>query len=397
MVKLRLAPILFSLGLHRPARQHILESLKIAEDIRDSRLRTTASANLALFYWISGNLAAAVVADRTALILATANGDLDKQIASTIRMGMILSEAGRYNSSCRSLLSGMRLIPHDRRSERFGLLGIASVGSRAYLARSAAELGRFREAIQFGDESIELTELHPDPFSKAFAQIFTGFVLIRKDDCRRALPLLESGVTLCKRAKLDILLPLAKGCLGYARWQAGQRAAPAKQLLIEANEGALRQEQATRRSLILAWLAEVELAQRKISRARSHAIEAAMLAHKNKEHGHEAWALWTLGHVALNRAQGVEAVRHFTAGKRIADRRRMLPLSAHCGLGLSSAMLLRRSFAEAKRFASDAEATYKGIGLKRLADIARRTTLHGAIADRNRQEAGNDHHDVATP
>ena len=367
--QLQLVPSLFALGQHRDARDHLNESLKTARLIGNTALEARISSNVALMHWITGDHARAIRADRTALRISRMNRERDQQIASTIRMGMLFCETGHYATAERLLRRGLHLIPHNRVREKFGLLGTAAVGARAYLARTNAEIGRFQAAVNLGDESIELSETCADPFSRAFANIFTGLVLVRQGDYRRANPILRAGVSLCERARLRLLQPLGEAAQGYVAWQLEQNRTNARGMLEKAVSTARTQNLAARRSLILSWLAEVNAREGRLSDAEIHAVKALRLARKNCERGQEAWALWILGeiHARCAKEDPQEAIAHYANAKRLAKRCGMRPLVAHSCLGLSRAFCHIHNDARAALYATQAKKYYKEMGLRRLA------------------------------
>ena len=364
--QLQLVPSLLALGQLSEAGEHLTESLDTASHIGNLRLQSRISSNIALLRWITGDYARAIRADRTALQFARKSRDSDQQVASTVRIGMLFCEAGHYHTAERLLRRGLALIPPEREFEKFGLLGIAAIGARAYLARAYAELGHFRSAITIGVESIDMAMRSSDPFSRAFACLSTAVVLIRQGEFSRALPVVHSGMAICEQARLRLLQPLGQACHAYITWNLGQRRDDARNRLRKAVEHSTTQNLTARRSLFLCWLADIDRLESRQDEAIARASEALALASTSCERGHEAWAHWTLAETLAGapKSQSGKAIEHFTAARQRAKRHGMRTLVSLCDFGLSRLLAASGKSDDASRYAAQAKTAFDEMGLR---------------------------------
>ncbi|MFQ5972841.1 MAG: AAA family ATPase [Alphaproteobacteria bacterium] len=363
-VRLELVQSLFSLGQHNEGRSQLLQARKTALDLEDGRRRAAVLSNLGLYHWISGEHRKAIHADEAALTFARRHGCAELEIHSGIRLGMILADSGRYEAATTMLRGAIAKIPEGAIYEKFGLLGVASVGSRACLARSLGELGLFTDALRLGDESICIADASGHVFSQAFANLFVGNVLIRQGEYARSMPLLERGLASCREIGSKLLFPLGAASLGYASFLTGSRR-DGLSLLEDAVADAGSQSLMTRLSVGLTWLAEAYLMLGRLGKARECAERALASAEANHETGHEAWARWILSEILAAEGAHEEAERGYLRAGRTAARARMEPLRAHCHLGLARLFVKQRRLDQALREIDKAEAGYRSLGMDR--------------------------------
>ncbi len=338
---------LFTLGYHDLAYRQLVMAQKTAKKVGDQvRLAKVVSAFM-VSHWVRADLEGAVEKGRQALDLAERNGDTRAQIEVGMRLGSLYVDRGDYRAACGLLQSTIAKISDRHLFDRFGLLGLASVGSRNSLARALGELGRFEEAIRVGDEGIMIAMEAGHVFSQIYASIFVGNVLLRKGDFERSLPSLERSYELCASTRAKILLPLSAAALGYAKVRLGQ-VKDGLALLEGATDEAVRQSMKWQLSQQLNWLGEALLIAGRPEMARGCAERAAKCAKRHGEIGDQAWASWLLGEVYSHEALSDDkrALEHYAAAQSIAQAKDMLPLAAHVNFGL--AQLHRRSGASAK-------------------------------------------------
>ncbi len=364
--QLQLAPSLLALGQLDEAHDHLDEAMDTASHINNPRLQAQISSNTALLHWIRGDYAKAIRADRKGFQYARSCDHKDQQVASTIRMGMLFCEAGHYRMAERLLRRGLQMIPANRAYDKFGLLGVAAIGARAYLARVYAELGQFRSALSIGVESIVMASHSADLFSHAFACLSTGVVLIRQGEFDRALPVVGKGLDICDRARLRLLQPLGQAAHAYVLWNLGERRDEARLSLQQAVELSARHNLSARRSLFLCWLAELDRLESRNDEAAVHAQQALDLAKENRERGQEAWAHWTLAKAVASGGNGhsEEAIRHFGEAQKRAKRREMHTLMSLCDLSLSKTLAAIGRIHDASRHANRAKNAFDAMGLR---------------------------------
>ena len=205
------------------------------------------------------------------------------------RLGSLYIDQGSYEAACNLLREVVDKIPHAAEEERFGTLVAASVACRASLARALGELGRFREAMQVGDEAVQLAEEIGHSFSQVYAYLFVANALFRKGDFQSSLFLATRARSACQATQTRLLMPLSAAALGYALIKTGK---PTDGLALL--EGAVRQAKdhdcLFQLSQQTAWLAEGYLHAGDTQSALQHAQQAVAIAQENGEKGEEAWA-----------------------------------------------------------------------------------------------------------
>lgn len=316
--------------------EELLESARrVAAPLGDGRRLADVMSCQTVSSWAAGRIDRAVRYGRKAAKLAHDIQDLPLMVSTGVRLGTLLVDRADYESGCDLLADTVRRIPAERITDRFGLLGIAAVGGQSVLARGLAEIGHFAAALSACDSAITLAEDSGDTFSRIYAYLHAGCVLVRKGDFARSLTTLESAVALCGTPNAGAFMPLSRGMLGYALARNGDTRTGLQLIdtaLAELNLKTL----VLPPSLLVAWGAEAHALAGDSAKAEALGLQALETARARGERGHEAWALWVLGVNAARsgtkEASKAEALIH--GAKSIAGMRHMAPLDAHCNLGL---------------------------------------------------------------
>jgi tetratricopeptide (TPR) repeat protein len=124
--------------------------------------------------------------------------------------------------------------------------------------------------------------------------------------------------------------------LGQA-YSAVGRAADAVPLLREAIELQEKAGAFVNRSLWVRALAEAYFCAGRIDQARATAEQALGFAERHHERGYEAWTLWLLGEIDLQRAERTAAAGQLERARAIAAELGMRPLVARCEQSLARA------------------------------------------------------------
>jgi tetratricopeptide (TPR) repeat protein len=84
------------------------------------------------------------------------------------------------------------------------------------------------------------------------------------------------------------------------------------------------------------WLGEAYLRARRLDEADAQAQHALRFSRAHQERGHEAYALWLLGEVAVHRTplEVEKATAYYQQALTLAEELGMRPLQAHCHRGL---------------------------------------------------------------
>jgi class 3 adenylate cyclase/tetratricopeptide (TPR) repeat protein len=313
------------------------ESLAVALD--DSRRLGQVWRLLAIHFYFMGAYDQAIAAAQRVLALATASGDVVLQAMVNQTLGMTYQVQGDYRQAIDCFGQTVASLDGVRRHERFGNALLPAVQSRAFLAWCHAELGTFVEGQACGDEGLRIAEAVAHPGSLMLASWGIGLLSLRHGDLRRALPLLERAVVLCRDVDLPLYFPWIAPALGVAYTLSGHLA-DAMPLLTQALEQTTATAQETPGLQVFCSLAlgEAQMLAGRLEVAQALAEDALALARTQQERGHQAYALRLLGEIyARHDPPEIESAEtHYCQAIALANELGMRPLQAHCHLGLGT-------------------------------------------------------------
>ncbi len=371
-IRLELAKSLFTLGQPEKVRRVLKSAEAVASELQDQlRLGRVYSARM-LCLWVEGDLAKAIEMGRLGLDIARQLNDSELEIQVASRLGCMLIDRGDYSDAVHLLEDIIPRIPDSSSHKQYGTLAAVAVGCRAALARSLGELGRFREALQVGDEALRIADDGQHSFSQIYACLFVGNALLRKGDFARSIPLLERAHEACLVTQIRLLLPISAASLGYALVRTGQ-ISQGLSLLKHAIELAKEEVVLGQISQQTAWLAEALLRAGQPEQALAYATTALEIARKNGEKGEQAWAQWALGEVyrCSPQAKLRKAAAAFKEARNLAKGCEMLPLVAHCTLALGQLDLGRKTFGERSEQTEEALQLYKNLDMSTYASLVK--------------------------
>src|SRR4030095_6786100 len=177
----------------------------------------------------------AVESGQHALAVAETLGDVALQVMANHYLGVAYHTLGDYRRAMGLLRSNVESLTGDLLREHFGLIGLASVVSRDWLARCLAELGAFPEGIAHTAEAVRIAEAVDHPNSLIHAYLGVGFLSLRTRDLSRAIPVLERGLELCRVFNILLWFPETAAALGCA-YALASRVAEALPLLEQAEQ-----------------------------------------------------------------------------------------------------------------------------------------------------------------
>jgi class 3 adenylate cyclase/tetratricopeptide (TPR) repeat protein len=332
-----LRPALAPMGEMEQLFAYLREAELLAEALGDQRRLGQALFYMTRAFWEMGDQERALETGQRVLSLANTLGDFGLQIMAQYSLGRVHSALGNYHQAVELLRKNVTLLKGELSREHFGLTGLASVASSAFLSESLAELGEFAEGITYGEEATRIAEVVDHPFSRVHAYLGIGNLYLYKGDLPKAISVLERGLELCQTLNIPLLFPVVAAALGSASALSG-RSAAALPLL----EQAVEQVTSVRHGVFLPrWtiqLSEGYLLAGRIEAAMIEAQRALTLARDSKQRGLEAWALRLLGQVeAQQEFPAVElAEAQYRLAMAIADELKMRPLLAHCHLDLGT-------------------------------------------------------------
>jgi tetratricopeptide (TPR) repeat protein len=211
------------------------ETEALAEALDDPRRLGQLSARLSRHFYLMGAYNQASAAGQRALALATAGGDVVLHALVNQTVGTVYHAQGDYRRAIDGFEQTIAYFDGARRRERFGEVTLPAVFSRAWLAGCHAELGLFAEGRALGEEGLQIAEAIDHPASLMVASWGIGLLSLHQGDLRRALPLLERAMGICREADLSLFLPLIPAALGAA-YTLGGRGADAVPLLTQVME-----------------------------------------------------------------------------------------------------------------------------------------------------------------
>ena len=291
--------------------------------------------------------------------LADETGDLLSRIGANAMMGRAYYALGEYANTIEAAGRAFAAMPAEAESvayERFGPRStFQSVGARVWVAMSLAEQGHFAEATTRIEEAVAIADRAEAPHERVWSRFGAGRVAFVQGEVERAAAFLEAILPQV-RGDLSIYISRVGSTLGSTYLLAG-RTAEALPLLEEAvahdrSIGFLHGH-----SLVLALLAHGYLRAGRLDDAARTAGDALTLARRLGERGWEAWTLWVLGELAVERGDA-EAAAHYQGAQQLAVELGMRPLQAHCHAGLA-----RATGAEPER--AQAAALYRALGMTR--------------------------------
>jgi transcriptional regulator with AAA-type ATPase domain/tetratricopeptide (TPR) repeat protein len=334
-VRLQLRGALTALGEYPRLRDHLRRAQTLAEGLGDERRLLQVSIYLTFCLRWLGDLERARELGERNVGMAEALGDRELQSAATMYLGVIHHERGDFRRAIELLRWTLDSLKEDPLRDYRGMLGLRSVYSHAWVARSLAELGRFAEAILHGDEALRIAETVSQPFDLALARAGAGWVRLLQGDLHAAIAALEHAHDLSRAWRIPGFPPLILSDLGGAYVQSG-RVDEALAVLEEVLGQAASQGVLVEESRRLAHLGEARLVAGQRDQAAAVARRALECAREQTERGNEAWALHLLGDIAAQHDQPdvTTAEAHYRAAMTLAAELGMRPLVAHCHLGL---------------------------------------------------------------
>jgi predicted ATPase/class 3 adenylate cyclase len=316
---------------------YLHEAESLAATLDDSHRLGQVLRLLSFHFYERGAYDQAIAAAQRALALATATGDVVLHALANRALGHAYRFQGDYRRAIDCLGQAAAALEGMWRRERFGSIVLPAVAVRQDLAVCHAELGMFAEGRALGEEGLRIAEAVAHPASLMWASWAVGLLALRQGDLRRALPLLERAVGLCREVDLSAWFPEMAAALGAAYTLDG-RVADAVPLLTQAMEQTTATERFADQALCGLALGEAqELAG---CLAEAHALAERALAHAQayKERSHQAYAMRLLGDIAERREhpETEQAAAHYRQALALAEELGMRPLQAHCHLGLGT-------------------------------------------------------------
>jgi tetratricopeptide (TPR) repeat protein len=243
-----------------------------------------------------------------ARLLTRALGDVGLQVVANFYVGIVYYELGDARQTAECLRWNIAFLEGKLIHEHFGMTGLPSVLSRAYLSWSLAELGVFDEGSARGEEGL-------------------GKLYVDQGDVHRAILMLERGLELCQTWDTPTLFPQMARSLGAAYALSG-RVDEALPLLEQAASTGRKGSQA----VSFTHLSQGYLSAGRMEEALHYAHLALKRAQECKRRCYQAYALHLLGEIAVHQKppEVEQAEAHYREALALAEELGMRPLKAHC-------------------------------------------------------------------
>ena len=317
------------------------QGLKYLEEARAAAVALNDRSRLGMLFnfmtahaQIQGNSEQAINYANQALNHTKALEHLDLHIVAHYFLGVAHHNVGQYDQAIGVLERALSLIG-DRKHERFGTPVIVSVVCRAWLVRCFAQIGKFREAVAYGDQAIQIGVESNHPYSVVYAYYGAGVLFLTKGDYDRAIAELKRGLEVCEAADIPVHQPLIASCLGSAYAFAG-RLDEALRLLDRAVGHTAWMRRKGGLALRMAGVSEGYMLAGRTEAAEALARHGLKVSHETNDKGSRAWLLRILGDLIARssplKAEPAEA--NYAESLGLAQELGMRPLQAHCHLGL---------------------------------------------------------------
>ena len=328
-IRLELRNSLQPLGQQAKLLERMREAEALAESLNDQGRLGQVSAYLSGYFVQAGDDALqAIETGQRALSIASAIDDLSLKIQANHFLGSAYYRRGEYDQAIEHFRGNVDSLVGDQIYERFGLVFLASVGSRYQLVLLFSDRGEFTEASIHANEVVRIAEVFNHPYNLYTAYFALGCMHLRKGAIDKAIAALERSLELCRSWDIQQNTSRVAAALGNAYAATGRVDEALPVLDLAKNR--------VRLSFLRGQLAQGYLLIGKLEEAASLASRALDFSRRHAERGNEARALYVLGEIAsYDDSLNVDrAVAHYQQAMALAEELRMRPLLAHCHAGL---------------------------------------------------------------
>jgi tetratricopeptide (TPR) repeat protein len=363
-LRLDLRNALWTLGELERLFANLQEAEDLAETLGDPHRLGWVSVYLLAHFAQTCEPDRARTSGQRALAIATTLEDIGLTVAAQHYLGGVYRSIGDYRQAVECYQKNVACLQGALGQERLGLSGLASVFARSHLVVSLAECGAFAEGLAPAEAGVQIAEAADHPYSRVMALWAVGFRALRQGDLGQAIPGLERALELAQGAYLRLLIPFVTAPLGAAYALAG-RTAEALSLLEQAVAQAVVMHYMWDHALRTIWLGEACLYAGRLAEACTQAQHALEFSRAHQERGHEAYALWLLGEVAVRRTplEMDKATAYYHQALALADALGMRPLQAHCHRGLGTLYASAGQSEQARAALSTAIVLYRAMGM----------------------------------
>jgi tetratricopeptide (TPR) repeat protein len=321
--------------------EYLEQAIEAAKALNDHERLGKLFTCMTAHWNLEGNSEQAVITGKQALKYMVGQKNIDSNIVAHNWLGVAYHNLGQFELSIDELNNALSLIPEARNAEFFGTNGIVSVNCKAWLIRSLAQIGKFRETLRYGEEAIQTATERDYPLSIVFAYYAVGAVALVQGEFKQAVVALEHGLKICEAAEIPVQRPLVVAGLAAAYAFVGRCDQALR--LLENPEGHSRwmtgagsRQVPLGKAMGTVWEVQTYMLAGRYSEAEGLARRVLVVFEENKHRGSEAWLHCVLGDLLarIYPAQLVQAEDSYRKALTLAQDLGMRPLQAHCYLGL---------------------------------------------------------------
>ena len=198
-IRLDLRNSLQPLGEQAKLLERMREAEALAESLNDQGRLGQVSAYLSGYFVQAGDDALqAIETGQRALAIASAIDDFSLRIQANHFLGSAHYRRGEYDQAIEHFRGNVDALVGDQIYERFGLVFLASVGSRYQLVLLFSDRGEFTEASIHANEVVRIAEVVNHPYNLYTAYFAVGCMHLRKGAIDKAIAALERSLELCR-------------------------------------------------------------------------------------------------------------------------------------------------------------------------------------------------------
>jgi tetratricopeptide (TPR) repeat protein len=337
------------------------EAQGLAAALGDQTRLGWAKVYLSFHLWITGESHRACEFAAQAAAVGELTDDSALTVQAMLSLGATQVLIGDYQDADRHLERALGLATHPGSAR--GPAPYPEVGVRCWLAVLCSDTGQFQRGVRHARDAVRMAEQVDQPYSMALACWALGLLYTRWGRYDEATPLLERSIALARAHRIEILVPLATAYVGGICAVSGR--IDEGVALLQESVGTWQGSGAFH-SVATAKLGMAYLIAERWEDAWTAACDALARARAAKARQAETGALGLLGEIALRCrfAGGRAADEYFRQAIALADELGMMPVAAHCHLGLAKWCLLSGEDSRACEHLATAVAMFRQMDMR---------------------------------
>jgi tetratricopeptide (TPR) repeat protein len=201
------------LGEHDRMIEHISAAEPLATALGDRYRLARALAYMSTNFFIAGDHHRAIDSAERGLAAAAGLEDFRLDTDLKFRLAMVHFSLGDFPRVIDLTQRNIEVLAGDRVYRAFTGPLLNATNSRAWLARSLTEIGRFMEAIPWAEEAVRIAERLDHLNSLVVAMWGLGALHLERGNLSEAIPVLERDVRLCEVAEIVTVSAWSAPCL----------------------------------------------------------------------------------------------------------------------------------------------------------------------------------------